>query len=56
MEKSFFTTLTIEKKIEVGLNYIDEIKLFNENKLIITERDKISLYVLLEEKFIFKYP
>ena len=56
MEKSFFTTLTIEKKIEVGLNYIDEIKLFNENKLIILGSDKILVYDLLKEKFILNLP
>ena len=56
MSKSFFTTLTIEKTIKVNPNQIDEIKLLNEDKMIIIEKDKISIYDLLEEKFILNYP
>ena len=53
---SLLTTFTIEKEIDNNQNKIYEMKLFNEDKLIIIEQHHLSIYNLLTDIFILRMP
>ena len=56
MIKSLSKTFTIEKEIENNQNHIYEMKLFNEDKLLIIEQYHFSIYDLLTDIFILRRP
>ena len=56
MIKSLSKTFTIEKEVENNQNHIYEMKLFNEDKLLIIEEYHFSIYDLLTDIFILRRP
>ena len=56
MIKSLSKTFTIEKEVENNQNHIYEMKLFNEDKLLIIEQYHFSIYDLLTDIFILRWP
>ena len=56
MINSLLTTFTIEKEIDNNQNKIYEMKLFNEDKLIIIEQHHLSIYNILTDIFILRIP